>query len=170
MNFDWKLIPSVKRSPYDKEQYEQCLTTDFYIETKRRRINTPNNKSGWLSLMQHYGLQTRLLDWSGSPSVALYFATENYKYSQTDGALWVLNPELLNELQGYKKYLFPMDYNTPLEFLEEAFYPTKAKDKIIACCNVEYDLRMYVQQANFTIHDSNIPLKKYRLRKIFDKN
>ena len=45
---------------------------------------------GWLSLMQHYGAPTRLLDWSASPFVAVYFAYE--QASDSDAALYALDP------------------------------------------------------------------------------
>jgi len=54
---------------------------------------------GWLSAMQHYGAPTRLLDWSASPFVALWFAYEHA--SETDACLWGLNSYLCRrEING----------------------------------------------------------------------
>ncbi len=41
----------------------------------------PNSKLAWLAAMQHYGVPTRLVDFSESPYVALYFALETFNHS-----------------------------------------------------------------------------------------
>lgn len=61
-----------------------------------------NESKDWnaLFLMQHYGLYTRLLDWTDSLITSLYFATINHKFD-TEACIWVLDPISLNK--SYKE-------------------------------------------------------------------
>ena len=160
-DYSWGLVPSVQRKVGMGKHYEQYITTNFMIHTMRLNPTAPQryDRASWLTLMQHYGLPTRLLDWSESPLVALYFALSSDKDAKTDAAVWVLNPMELNKKVGYGEYVPPISYDSLRGDLEGAFSnqdndDNESQGKIIACHGVGCDLRMYVQQSDFTIHST----------------
>lgn len=64
----------------------------------------------WLVIMQHYGVPTRLMDWTRYALAALYFATnpaDPARTSGSDGAVWILNPVILNQAFDFNPGLKP---------------------------------------------------------------
>jgi hypothetical protein len=87
----YKLLPSIFRGNFSSEKEH-----NLYVECYARGNNLMNNsKNSWefLSIMQHFGIPTRLLDWSESLSIALFFAISD---SNPDPIIWITNPFKLN--------------------------------------------------------------------------
>ncbi|MCJ7445496.1 MAG: FRG domain-containing protein [Methanotrichaceae archaeon] len=100
------LVPRVFRKdiPQDSD-----IEFEYIEKFKRYAIGLVDNPPqrddhlSWLVLMQHYGMPTRLLDWTESALIALYFSV--CKDMDSDGELWALNPDSLNKSHR-KKHLF----------------------------------------------------------------
>lgn len=154
----YDLVPSGKRG-YSPKQ-EQYFYNEFYCRAGTRHTRCPDEDdiAGWLSLMQHYRLPTRLLDWSFSPLIAAYFAVAGSNDGDKDACIWALAPSMLNESQGFEALLYPLSANSLRPLLEPAKKGVDTTDKIIAAMAVEADPRMQVQQSALTAHASRTPL------------
>ena len=83
-NAEWKLEPSVFRG--NRFMHEAALLREFERKNPLEFQGRSNIEK--LIKMQHYGLPTRLLDFSQNPLVALYFACMDLS---TDGAVFALH-------------------------------------------------------------------------------
>jgi len=155
-NSHWKLLPGLARVPRsvvrryrppDINSLEQNLYYDF-VAGGGDLVPQSNNSWDNVFLMQHHGLPTRLLDWSESFSIALFFAL---KTTPTNPSVWLLNPYALNgsgfgneitdagELGGgYDEYFLTRSKVFPAAVA--AIRPTK------------HARRLAQQQAMFTLH------------------
>lgn len=104
----YSLQTTIMRLGGDFDVLERHLLRNF---TKYAHRNMVQGDSvwHWVSVAQHYGLPTRLLDWTYSPLIATHFATANIEKIHLDGAIWAVNylklhriipPELKNELDS----------------------------------------------------------------------
>lgn len=94
----YRMIPSLFRhhsrnSIDDISLLEAELTTRF-VQRSLPFLQRPlTNEWDKLFLMQHYGIPTRLLDWSENPFVAIYFALSSAsKSKKSDAAIWMCDP------------------------------------------------------------------------------
>lgn len=107
--------------------------------------------------MQHYGIPTRLLDWSESPLVALYFAVTDEGQEDKDGAVWCLDPIALNNQANIR-----FEYNTEIpafdfEDMLDQYLPSKLAaertsfQKPVAAIAMRNSPRIIAQHGTFTV-------------------
>jgi hypothetical protein len=91
----WSLKASVHRLSAETTSTAEKLVEGerWLLDEFKRRARTflplpPSSDWEWLVLAQHFGLPTRLLDWTENPLVALFFAVRDRNEVANDGMLY----------------------------------------------------------------------------------
>ncbi len=152
----WGLQTSIDRMFEDALSYstsklntEIALLKRFQRESHHYGINNIGllNIPEWLSLMQHYGAPTRLLDWTHSAWVGLFFAIVELGNNK-NAALWLADWNAIdNKGNSIVKDKFKCDHN--LVSIENFSEVIKSGDGVIKLNSFKQNPRQIIQQGTF---------------------
>lgn len=118
---DFDLLPSIARKNHieDTTEKEREILDEFKRRSRLKISPDLIDDWDWLIYAQHYGLKTRLLDWTSNPLIGLWFCCCDKPDWNKDGTVYILivmpnilldrrkqkSPFLRNSTKVYKPYL-----------------------------------------------------------------
>jgi hypothetical protein len=145
---DWGLVPGEYRL---EDISPDELRSEFILKAHPLLNQVPANDWEWYFLMQHYGLPTRLLDWTTGSMIALHFAL-CHDTGKHDAAVWMLDPWSLNQTSFGKPNLVLTSDKEASGYLGTPYRYRLAAPHAIAIIPPYNSARITVQRGAFTVH------------------
>ena len=177
---EWKLVPSLWRYGIADTGETLCATyttgkrhttispneeymLNLFIDTLRsEKLDCPSSYIHQMTLAQHYGLPTNLLDWSSDPLVALYFAasgvaeralnSEDEPMSERFFSIWILDPQMVNQKSEISTKIIDPSNQADHKRLEDAM--SQPLGYTYCFRGLKEDRRVVRQSGNFTYSSS----------------
>jgi hypothetical protein len=134
---DWHLQSTLERILGSKFKTESEKYETFALNLFKSKFHLydtlndkPKTKLEWLSIMQHYGVPTRMIDFTVSPYVALYFALENAsKIADKSFVIYAID---YREIQKRSlAYIKEKDRNIDIEYTDLPYKQDELFDSIV---------------------------------------
>ena len=162
------LLPGALR--YDKEGKRKYSKRNISYFMQTFKVNSHNylsnpldirNDIEWMAMAQHYGLPTRLLDFTDSHIISLLFAVENAfdedDSEKEDAVVWFLNPIQLNYINTRNANYINVEENTGCSNLDDFDGPVAIKcRKLNKRINAQSGLFVYFADADKKLEEYDI--------------
>jgi hypothetical protein len=141
-------------------RYENADEWEIRREFRRRGLQMlserePQDEWEWYFLMRHYNAPTRLLDWTDSALIALYFALRSPRPENFPPAVWVLDPVRLNQIVCHTDSVVLSNEPQAAGYLTGSPRDELFPKLPIAVDPIHVSRRLAVQRSCFTIHGTD---------------